>query len=177
MPHVLLSIQGQNRTGIVADVTHLLYSHGANLTDSSMTTLRSEFAMILLLELEQDTAAFEQDLKALEDKGLSSYFKILSDAEVARNASESIPSHTLSVIGRDQTGITYHFSDVVTQHGANITDVNTRLLDDRAPRLYAMILELRLPSDKFQALQDDIGALAQRLGVDANLHAIECVEM
>ena len=39
---------GKDRPGIVADLAELIFDHGCNLEDSSMTVLGSEFAVLLL---------------------------------------------------------------------------------------------------------------------------------
>jgi glycine cleavage system transcriptional repressor len=48
MKHYLLLAAGPDRLGIVASVTRVLYRHGCNLADSSMTRLGNEFAMLVI---------------------------------------------------------------------------------------------------------------------------------
>src|SRR5437899_5188362 len=43
-----LSAIGKDRPGIVADLAELIFEHGCNLEDSSMTILGGEFAVLLL---------------------------------------------------------------------------------------------------------------------------------
>lgn len=175
MHHYLLAIQGHNRTGIVAQVTGLLYRHGVNITDSSMTTLRSEFTMMMVTEVPAtvDLPQFEQDIHSLNSSALSVFFRPLASAEAEHGDDASTPNHSLSVLGRDQTGMIFRFSEALAQHRVNITDVHTRLLDGKAPALYAMILELYVPE---AAAVSDIGsaiqAVAQSLGVDAHFHPL-----
>ena len=44
-----LSAIGQDRPGIVADVSGLIFECGGNLEDSSMTILGNQFALLILL--------------------------------------------------------------------------------------------------------------------------------
>ena len=43
-----MSAIGKDRPGIVADLAELIFEHGCNLEDSSMTILGGEFAVLLL---------------------------------------------------------------------------------------------------------------------------------
>jgi glycine cleavage system transcriptional repressor len=175
MSHYLLAIQGHNRTGIVAQVTGLLYRYGVNITDSSMTTLRSEFTMMMVTEVPAtvDLSQFEQDLNTLNSTSLSVFFRPLAHAEAEHGDDASTPNHSLSVLGRDQTGMIFRFSEALAQQGVNITDVHTRLLDGKAPALYAMILELYVPeSTSVTTIGTAVREVAQSLGVDANFHPL-----
>lgn len=51
MYYCLLSAQGPNRAGLVSEISGLLHQAQVNIMDSSMTTLRGEFVMMLLLEI------------------------------------------------------------------------------------------------------------------------------
>ena len=44
----IMTAFGQDRPGIVADVTRLLFENGCNLEDTTMTQLADEFTLILL---------------------------------------------------------------------------------------------------------------------------------
>jgi len=48
---IALSVLGSDRPGIVAAISKVFYQTGCNIADSSMTQLRGEFAMILMVEL------------------------------------------------------------------------------------------------------------------------------
>jgi len=175
----LLSIQGQNRTGIVSDVTRLLYENQVNILDSSMTTLRSEFAMMLVvsLPLSLTQSFFSEQLQTLEHQNLSVFLKPLSEVEACYKPG-LVSNYSLSVIGQDRTGIIYHFSQALSNLGADITDVNTRLLDVSEPPLYTMILELMVPKNiEEEELGQEIKYVAEKLDVDAHFHQIASIEI
>ena len=185
----LLSIQGQNRTGMVAEVTALLFDKQVNILDSSMTTLRSEFAMMLVIALPEslDSESFQSEVRGLETQGFCVVLRPLSEAEACHSSAEAVSDYSLSVVGRDRTGLVYHFSKLLADHGANITDLNTRLMDASEPPLYAMIMEVHLPEasrangavDDFAVddLKQSVLQLGAELGVDAHVHYIESVEI
>ena len=46
---IVISAVGSDRTGVVQDLTKVILSCGGNIEESRMTTLGSEFAMLLLV--------------------------------------------------------------------------------------------------------------------------------
>jgi predicted amino acid-binding ACT domain protein len=180
MRQFLIAIQGQNRTGIVAEATGLLYRHGVNITDSFMTTLRSEFTMMMIVQLPEglDFQTFENDLNALGNQALGVFLRPLLPSETLHGNAESVPNYSLSVLGRDQAGMIFKFSQRLAQQKVNITDVNTRLLDGSQPPLYAMIMETYVPPNlDLVALKQALQAVAAEMGVDAHFHPLEQLEI
>lgn len=180
MRQFLIAIQGQNRTGIVAEATGLLYRLGVNVTDSFMTTLRSEFTMMMIVQLPEDLDLqdFESALTALGNQQLGVFLRQLLPAETLHGSAECVPNFSLSVLGRDQAGMIFKFSQLLAQQNVNITDVNTRLLDGSQPPLYAMIMETFVPLSLDQvALKQALQAVALEMGVDAHFHPLEQLEI
>lgn len=176
MSQFLIAIQGQNRTGIVAEATGLLFRLGVNVTDSFMTTLRSEFTMMMIVQLPDslDFASFEQALNGLASQDLGVFLRPLQPAETEKGNAECTPNYSLSVLGRDQAGMIFQFSDLLARQQVNITDVNTRLLDGSVPPLYAMIMETHVPAGvDLAALQGALQGAAKDMGVDAHFHPLE----
>src|SRR5215210_8202540 len=62
MPHVAVTAVGSDRPGIVAAVTRVFVEHRCNIEDSSMTILRGQFAMMLVVDAPADVGA--ADLEA-----------------------------------------------------------------------------------------------------------------
>src|SRR5262249_4174438 len=64
-----ITVVGRDRPGIIADVTGVLAELGLNLTDSTMTLLRGQFAMTLVCAGTADVAAVEAGLRPVADGG------------------------------------------------------------------------------------------------------------
>lgn len=179
MTHALLTVQGANRPGIVAEISRLLHDRRINISDSSMTTLRSEFVMMLLLELPQ-ALVFEQlaaEFSGLAGASLRVHLQPVSDSEASRPLRPPQPTHAISVLGPDQTGIVYRVSQVLANLGVNILDVDTQLLDRPGQPLYAMILEIDAGDADAGALDSSLREVAQDLGIDLNLHPVAYAEI
>jgi glycine cleavage system transcriptional repressor len=66
MPFFLISLFGKDRPGIVAEVSKVLYQLNLNIEDSSMTRLKGEFTIMLIVSF--PTERNEEDiLSALEE--------------------------------------------------------------------------------------------------------------
>ena len=71
------SAVGQDRPGIVAALSKVLYEHDCNLSDSSMTILAGQFAVVLILETgaKTDSQALSE---AIEKLGTDWHLQVLS---------------------------------------------------------------------------------------------------
>ncbi|HEY9839500.1 MAG TPA: ACT domain-containing protein [Candidatus Obscuribacterales bacterium] len=179
MHFALLTVQGANRPGIVAEISRLLHTHRINISDSSMTSLRSEFVMMLLLEFPIGLAPdlMQQEFAALEAHNLRLHLQPVPASEAAAPARPLQPTHAISVLGPDQTGIVYRVSSVLAAYNVNILDVDTQLLDRQDQPLYAMILEIDASGTDLNVLERSLTEVAQSLGVDLNLHPVAYAEI
>lgn len=174
-----LTAVGRDRPGIVAGVTRILFEHGCNLEDSSMTILEGEFAMILLVAAPDGAAleALRADLQGVADRlHLVLAFRELPE-EPPGNPPPEGREAILSVYGADRPGIVYRVAQLLADRAVNITDVDTRIVDAGRP-IYIMILELTLPPAlETAALHHALDALGQELGVDMTLRPLETAHL
>jgi glycine cleavage system transcriptional repressor len=165
---IAVTVLGDDRPGIVADVTGALADLHGNLEDSTMTLLRGHFAMVLLVHTGAGAEAVEAALHPLAADG-----SLVINARVLGEPSHSEiqgPSYALRVHGADRPGIVATITRVVARHGANIVDLGTRLVEG----LYVMVAELQLSEEGTAAgLAADLQGAAGELGVDVHLSPID----
>lgn len=167
--HVIaVTVIGDDRPGIVADVTDALANLHGNLEDSTMTLLRGHFAMVLLVRTIASADAVEAALSPLAADG-----SLVIHARPLRETAAPVATGTayaLRVHGADRPGIVAAITRVVADHGANIVDLGTRL----GGGLYVLMAELQLPEDRSAAaLERDLRGVAGELGVDVHLSAVD----
>lgn len=167
MAELAVTAIGSDRPGIIARVSAVLLDYGGNIEDSTMTILRGQFAMMLLVETSAAAEELEQELtRAAADLGL-----LVTVRPVGAGADSGPPSHVLSVYGADRLGIVHAVAATLAEHEVNVTDLTTRVIGgERA--VYAMLLEISLPegldADALLAgLREQVG------GVEVSLHALE----
>jgi glycine cleavage system transcriptional repressor len=165
---------GQDRPGIVAGFTEALLSLGCNLADCSMSLLRNEFAMILLVESPQDVSA-ERLNAALEEPARR------FDLVVTTRQFEEVPGPTgdipfvVSVYGKDRPGIVHTVSRSLADMDVNITDLRSHLAGED---LYAMILDVTLPPAlPPEEVASRLQAISRELGVSLTFRSAEAAQL
>ena len=168
MKALAIAAIGRDRPGIVASVSRVLFDLGCNVEDSSMTLLRGNFSMMLVIACPDDLSALaarEALQPACDELGL-----VFSVLEVDDRASVPDPTHVLTVYGGDKPGILLAMTELLARDGVNITDLNSRLVGDEQP-VYALILELEVPSTVDAAgLEARTRSVAAEIGVDVVLN-------
>jgi len=184
MPRFALTAVGADRPGIVAAVTGVLVDLGANLEDSSMTILRGNFAMMLVVEAPADVTAGSVEAAlgppaAAHDlvvtvRLLAEVAGATAQRSAGPGAADELdgPRYTLAVYGADHPGIVHGVAGMLAAEGINIVDLSTRVIGGPDRPVYAMVLEVALPAGTDpDALGRRLGEVASELGVDASLHA------
>ena len=161
---------GADRPGIVATVSRVLHERGGNVEDSAMTILGGHFAVVLLVDGEDDAPTLQAALdEATGDLGLTVHVTATTEG-----AETPAPTHLLSVYGPDRTGIMAGVAEALADAGANITDLETRLLGaDGDDPVYAMVVELVAPADDGETLASTVASACEVLGVDHTLRTID----
>lgn len=167
---------GTDRPGIVSAVTGTLFRLGCNLEETTMTRLRDQFAMLLLVRLPDGRT--EDDLRAAmadtaRDLGLSMVVRALGPETPAAPApGES--AYILRLYGADQPGIVHRVTTLLAERRLNITDLNTRVIPGAAGPVYVLLLELDAPPGAVgPELEAALEALHRDLGVEITLEALE----
>ena len=168
MSRVAVSVFGLDRPGIVAAVTRALAQAGGNLEDSSMTILRGHFAMMLLVAAPNGAGLVEHVLAPVaRELDLQVSVRPLDD-----EVTSALPSGerwVLAVYGADRPGLVARVAEVLAAHGANITDLESRVIGEPEP-VYAMHFEVELPGAEVDAIQAELRAVAAELEVEISTH-------
>jgi glycine cleavage system transcriptional repressor len=174
--HFAVTAVGADRPGIVAAVTGAIADHGCNLEDSSMTILRGQFAMMLVVDAPAGVGVHDLEA-ALAGPGaeLDLVVTVRPAVEPApAPASEDTVSWTVSVYGADHPGIVHGVTSLLAERSLNIVDLSTRVIGAPEDPVYTMLLEVTLPpGGDPRALERDLEAKAVELGVTCRLHPSE----
>lgn len=172
---------GQDRLGIVAALADGLYQLGCNIEDACTTQLRGIFTMMIMVRLPDGTSADQLG------QGLVSYTapmeltvlcRALPAKGAARGAGSELPTFMLSVYGADHPGIVAQVARTVSQHGGNITDMNTRVIGAADAPVYVMILEIQLhDAAGADPLKQALEQLKPLLGIDLTFRPLERVTL
>lgn len=176
MTHFAVTAVGADRPGIVAGVTRAFVEHGCNLEDSSMTILRGQFAMMLVVDAPQAVGVDElEEALAAPAAELELVVTVRPAAEPPEPSEPSdTGSWTVSVYGADHPGIVHGVASLLAGRSVNIVDLSTRVVGSPESPAYTMILEVTLPPGADpRELEDALEAEAGELGVTCRLHPSE----
>ena len=169
----IMTAFGTDRPGLVADVTQIIYEHGCNLEDSTMTRLEDEFAMILLCAGQGDQLGeqLSRACRRLErEKGISVFIRTIAPHETAQKRSFS--TRSLHVEGVDHAGIVYRVSRYLANHRISIADLESRLhfSPGSGTGIYSIEMHVEIPEGVgMDALQTGLVQLGDELHVDITL--------
>lgn len=175
----IVTALGQDRPGIVAGVTKVLYGLGCNLEDSAMTRLEGEFTIMLIFSspARVNEAALRTRFEPLARQfKLSVHLKRLSATE-SRAPRKQGRTYLISVYGADRSGIVFRVSDALARIGVNITDVHTHRSAGggrAAPSLYLLLLEVEIPKPlAISSVEEQLKRIAKQLHVELSLRHSE----
>ncbi|MEJ2258808.1 MAG: ACT domain-containing protein [Woeseiaceae bacterium] len=171
---IVISAVGTDRTGVVQDLTKVILACGGNIEESRMTTLGSEFAMLLLVSGNWHTLSrLEQGLDKLSEK---------SDLAVAIRQTDAKPveedrmPYAVDVIALDQQGIVFNLANFFASRDIEIADVATRsyaAAHTGAP-MFAVQMSVNVPSSiHVSQLREEFLDLCDRLNLDAIIEPVK----
>ena len=168
MTSLVLTLVGDDRTGLVNAVAEAVAAHGGNWERSQVAELAGKFAGIVVVTVSDDRS--DELIAALEPvKGMLDITIQLAAAEPPDQVTTVI---SLDLIGSDRPGIVSDITRVLTEHGVNIESLTTatRHAAMAGGVLFEAAAELEItPAVDLVALQRSLEQLANELMVDLTL--------
>jgi glycine cleavage system regulatory protein len=169
---LVLTILGDDKPGIVEQLSERILATGANWEESRMTRLAGKFAGLLRLSVDEDRAdALAATLRLLDTGGLSVVVEHSGkpSAAIARLI-------RLEVVGHDHPGIVRDIARVLAEQRVNIEDLETDV--SSAPMSGDMLFRARAnlsvpASVTVDRLREILEALAGELMVDLAFGEVE----
>lgn len=176
MVTLVLTIIGDDRSGLVESLAAAVANHGGSWNTSSMARLGSKFAGIVEITVpEKNADALVDEFGPLEAKGLLDITVERTDRERSDVAGGTASARgDLHIVGQDRPGIVHEISQAVARHGVSIELLQTSTAS--APMSGELLFEATavLVADdvaKFDLLTADLETLADELMVDVELNA------
>ena len=171
---IVISAVGSNRTGIVQDLTKVILSCDGNIAESRMTSLGSEFAMMLLVSGNWATLnKLEQGLEKLSKNiGLS----IAIRQTDARPLTGDRMPYAIDIVSLDQQGIVFNLANFFTSRDIEIADVATRsyAAAHTGSPMYTIQMAINVPSSvNIAQFREEFLEICDRLNLDAILEPLK----
>lgn len=126
--HLLVTINGLDRKGLIKEVSEAMYQHGASITTSKMMSLGEEFSIMMHIECDpakmNDVQATLSDGSLRKEHGLDISARhvdaLTPDKKIVPKFAASV-----SLTGVDRPGLLYRFSDTLSRAGLSIEHLQT----------------------------------------------------
>jgi glycine cleavage system regulatory protein len=168
MASILLTVIGDDRPGLVSDLSAPINAYGASWERSQMSRLAGKFAGIVLVTVADERLdALAADLTALKAQGLQVALE-RTDEPVER---ESLRLH-LELLGADHPGIVAEISASLAARHVSIEELSTHVRE--APMAGGTLFEAHAvlsapPTTSTDALRSMLEGLADELMVEIRL--------
>lgn len=165
--HIVLTLTGHDRIGLVERVTRLVLDCNGNVEESRMAHLGGEFAMLMLFTLDEEKSVdLKEKLAALEKEGFSVTFCETEPGDPNRFAGW-LP-YEIFVNGADHEGIIHRITNYLARKNINIETMETHMV--KAPMsgtpLFLMEGIVVVPPDLKHSWVDELIDVGDELNVD-----------
>ena len=117
---LVLTVIGDDRPGLVGELSATISSHQGNWLESSMSHLAGKFAGIVRVAVPNTQAEpLKTALAALDE------LKITAETSQAQKSVPAGRRLKLSLIGHDRIGIVREVSQILARHAVNVEELNT----------------------------------------------------
>ena len=172
LTHLVLTIIGADRPGLVQLVASRVADHGGNWLESRMCHLGGQFAGIARVEVPAERVPeLQQALQRLEAEGLRvSVDSGESPAPLLRGTAA-----TIELVGHDRPGILRQVTGVLAAHGVNVEELSSECVS--APMGGGNLFQARVrvlvpPAVRLEAVRADLEKIAADLMVDLTLRPV-----
>lgn len=174
MSQLIITALGNDRPGLVAELTRAIHELGANLADSRMVNLRGHFAMLVLVDGPEATLLKLRGALEGRRAELGLHLEVRSVTPAEKTSRASVP-YRLKSYSMDQPGIVAKITDVLRLHAVNIEELETRV--ESAPfagtPLFLLEAVITVPTGvSVRKLRDELAMLGDSIGCDIDLDAV-----
>ncbi len=172
MNKVVISVLGQDRPGIIAQVSGALFCRDCNIENVSQTILQSEFSGIFIAEIPEDMSLKELETYLTAETahmGLHIFVKTLAVPESLPVSKKTHP-FVITTRGPDRKGLVATVTDIIARHHVNVSNLQAVFKGGDDPNRNIMIYEVDIPAETDQkALEDELREKAGELGLEISI--------
>ncbi|MCF8070038.1 MAG: ACT domain-containing protein [Desulfobacterales bacterium] len=172
MNKVIISVLGQDRPGILAAVSGILFKQDCNIENVTQTNLQTEFAGIFIVAIPDGltpSALQETMKKELSETDLQIYVKPMV-TKPPEDAESGHDPYVITTRGPDNKGLVAGITKTIAAHNVNVTNLTAVFKGGLEPGDNIMLYEIDVPaSADFTAMHDELRTRADELGIEINI--------
>ncbi len=178
MNKFVLSVIGQDKPGILAEISTILFTYGCNIEDVSQTILQTEFASIFIVVNPDDHSldTIGQSLNAaLGGKELSAHLRPM--APVCNAVSSSTQPFVITTRGVDKPGTISAVTKAIASLQCNVVNFRAIITSEADVDEMIMIFEVDMPQNvEHRRLRQVMQDACQSFGLDVSVQHREIFE-
>ena len=164
---LIISANGPDKKGIVSEISSIISKHNANIETSKMIRLEKEFAMLILIDIQNEKIEMLTEfLNKINGLSVS-----LIETKTNQNILYENKFH-LYINGADNEGIVYAFSKFLSKININIDEVNTKVKNAPMSATPLFMMDLIIGSKSKinkNELNEKLIGVAEKLGVEITI--------
>ncbi|MDQ3774241.1 MAG: glycine cleavage system protein R [Gammaproteobacteria bacterium] len=172
--HFVISALGNNRPGLVHQLSKAVKDCGCNILDSRMAVLGGEFAVILLLAGTWDAIAkIESMIPRLED---SLDLTLISRRTEVREKVANLMPYAVEVVASDRPGIVHDIAQFFSSRDINIEELFTGSYSaaHTGTPMFSLHVTISVPTNtSIAALRGEFMDLCDQLNLDAVMEPVK----
>jgi glycine cleavage system transcriptional repressor len=172
--HLVISALGKDRPGIVDQLSKVIYELDCSISDSRMTVLGGEFAILMLIEGPwNQLTRLEDQITELQER-LS--LMIVTRRTEERSGQKNLLPYGVDVVALDHPGIVYSLASFFSQKSINIEDMTTSsyAAAHTGTPMFSVRMNIGIPADiHIAALRDEFMDFCDSMNIDAVLEPIK----
>ncbi len=172
--HLVISALGKDRPGIVNQLSKAIYELDCNVSDSRMTVLGGEFAILLMVEGPWNLLAkLEDQVPELQDR---LHLTITTRRTEERAGNANLLPYGVDVVSLDHPGIVYSLASFFSDKNINIEDMTTSSYSaaHTGTPMFSVRMSIGIPADiHIAALRDEFMDFCDSMNIDAVLEPIK----
>ncbi len=155
----IVTAVSDNRPGVVAAVTEVIYKCGCNIADSSMTLLGNHFSLKCLIKTKDEEDIYPELAQKFEElaqgNDLKFYiFPIAPSADTTNPIQKTgSPLYEIKIRGANREDIIYKTSKLLASRNINIIGLNTELYE--SDKLDYQLFSMRLILEKLGEISEE----------------------
>ena len=170
--NLVISALGNDKPGIVNELSKTILDHGGNITESRMMVLGGEFAIMLLVTgNEESITEINSKLDAI---GQSLGLTLISKETQEQDENKKRLPYQVTVVSMDHPGIVHNISDFLSSRQLNIEEIETKTYPaaHTGTPMFSLEMIISVPADSsVKTLRDEFVTFCDDLNLDASLES------
>jgi len=170
--NLVISALGNDKPGIVNELSKAILDQGGNISESRMTVLGGEFAMMLLVTGNQE--CIDNIISKLETTGEKLNLTLIAKETQAQEKGQKRLPYKVTVVSMDHPGIVHNISDFLSSRNLNIEEIETKTYPaaHTGTAMFSLEMTISVPADSsVRTLRNEFILFCDDLNLDASLES------